>query len=285
MDFNLLNNAIDMVMDEYSEQGQNEDNNSILNMDNHSFIKTVNIPEYGCEHYLSRCKIIAPCCNESFNCRICHDNIKYYENNKDPHEIDRYSVKRIICTTCNLEQDLHQYCTNCNTCFGLYFCEKCLVIDDIDKGQVHCEKCKICRVGDADFYHCDGCNICISTKLKGNHNCIDITDYNCPICMDCISESIKEIHIMKCGHFIHTDCFLEYLKTSYTCPLCFVSIIDTEEINKFYDKEIEETPMPDDYKDTKVIILCNDCHEESEVNFHIIGLKCTNCSSYNTRKL
>ena len=29
-------------------------------------------------------------------------------------------------------------------------------------------------------------------------------------------------------------------------------------------------------------IQCRDCHEESETNFHVVGLKCPKCSSYNT---
>jgi hypothetical protein len=36
-----------------------------------------------------------------------------------------------------------------------------------------------------------------------------------------------------------------------------------------------------------VKILCNDCHEESECKFHIVGLKCGHegCGSYNTRQV
>jgi RING finger/CHY zinc finger protein 1 len=43
--------------------------------------------------------------------------------------------------------------------------------------------------------------------------------------------------------------------------------------------------MPDEYKDKKVKILCNDCQERSEVTFHVLGAKCTKCHSYNTRLL
>ena len=28
--------------------------------------------------------------------------------------------------------------------------------------------------------------------------------------------------------------------------------------------------------------MCSDCHKESDAVFHILGLKCTNCKSYNT---
>lgn len=34
----------------------------------------------------------------------------------------------------------------------------------------------------------------------------------------------------------------------------------------------------------QVWILCNDCGSTSEVQFHIVGQKCPNCKSYNTRQ-
>ena len=46
--------------------------------------------------------------------------------------------------------------------------------------------------------------------------------------------------------------------------------------------EVSLTPMPEEYRDYKVDILCKDCHEESTVKFHVVGLKCLNCGSYNT---
>jgi len=50
------------------------------------------------------------------------------------------------------------------------------------------------------------------------------------------------------------------------------------------DAEIAATPMPEEYRDMKVAILCRDCHQVCRVNFHVLGLKCQNtqCGSYNT---
>nr|GFA76010.1 probable E3 ubiquitin-protein ligase RZFP34 [Tanacetum cinerariifolium] len=31
---------------------------------------------YGCPHYRRRCRIRAPCCNEIFDCRHCHNEAK-----------------------------------------------------------------------------------------------------------------------------------------------------------------------------------------------------------------
>ncbi|KAM7526176.1 hypothetical protein LguiA_016078 [Lonicera macranthoides] len=56
--------------------------------------------KYGCSHYRRRCKIRAPCCDEIFDCRHCH--------NKD----------KVICSMCNTEQDVQQNCIQCGVCMG-----------------------------------------------------------------------------------------------------------------------------------------------------------------------
>jgi RING finger/CHY zinc finger protein 1 len=43
--------------------------------------------------------------------------------------------------------------------------------------------------------------------------------------------------------------------------------------------------MPDEYKDLKINVLCNDCNKKSEVLFHVVGSKCTHCRSYNTSRV
>ena len=42
--------------------------------------------------------------------------------------------------------------------------------------------------------------------------------------------------------------------------------------------------MPPEYKDVKMLMLCNDCQSMSEVPFHILGGKCGECRSYNTTR-
>ena len=44
-------------------------------------------------------------------------------------------------------------------------------------------------------------------------------------------------------------------------------------------------PMPAEYKDTKMIVMCNDCLERSKVPFHVLGGKCRKCKSYNTTRI
>jgi len=238
-----------------------------------------------CKHYDRNCKIIAPCCNKIFDCRICHDT--YYENDTDEkfHKINRHEIEKIVCKKCKLKQPISNKCIQCNTIFGNYYCDICHLFDnDTSKKQFHCDKCNICRVGGADnFYHCDKCNSCISINLKNNHICVNNTFHNeCPICLENIFESIKEITILKCGHSIHQKCYLNLIENNnIKCPLCNKSIIDNTIINNYLENEIINTPMPEIYN-YNVDILCNDCNKTSTTKFHIIGHKCTLCNSYNT---
>ena len=47
---------------------------------------------------------------------------------------------------------------------------------------------------------------------------------------------------------------------------------------------MQSMQMPDEYKDAKMNIICNDCLTSSLVPFHIAGAKCTKCGSYNTSR-
>lgn len=84
---------------------------------------------------------------------------------------------------------------------------------------------------------------------------------------------------------MHRGCFKELSKHKYQCPLCFKSFCDMTVHDRQLDNEIENTPMPDEFRDKKVKILCNDCSERCEVIFHVLGAKCQICHSYNTRLL
>eukprot|EP01052_Picozoa_sp_SAG31_P003232 SAG31_NODE_123_length_23712_cov_41.426291_2_plen_99_part_00 len=50
------------------------------------------------------------------------------------------------------------------------------------------------------------------------------------------------------------------------------------------DGAIAETPMPPEYRDMMVTILCNDCLETTSAHFHVLGIKCASCGSYNTKR-
>ena len=57
----------------------------------------------------------------------------------------------------------------------------------------------------------------------------------------------------------------------YACPLCGVSMMNMTDVWKIYDKEISETPMPEEYRDLLANILCRDCNKTSVTPFHVLG--------------
>ncbi|KAK4425801.1 E3 ubiquitin-protein ligase MIEL1 [Sesamum alatum] len=245
---------------------------------------------YGCKHYRRRCRIRAPCCNEVYDCRHCHNEaVSTLRNIYDRHELVRYDVKQVICSVCDTEQPVARACTNCGVNMGEYFCDICKFYDDdIDKGQFHCDDCGICRIGGREnFFHCKKCGSCYSVSLRDNHLCVENSmRHHCPICYEYLFDSLKDTTVMKCGHTMHCECYHELIKREkYCCPICSRSIMDMSRTWKRIDEEIEATVMPDEYRYKKVWILCNDCNDTTEVYFHIIGQKCGHCESYNTRTI
>ncbi|XP_072975424.1 E3 ubiquitin-protein ligase MIEL1 [Typha angustifolia] len=241
--------------------------------------------EYGCEHYKRRCKIRAPCCNEVFHCRHCHNEATALS---DRHELCRQDIQNVICVVCDTEQQVSQLCSNCGVNMGEYFCEVCKFYDDdTEKGQYHCNDCGICRVGGKDnFFHCQKCGSCYSVVLRDKHSCVENSmRHHCPICYEYLFDSLKETRVLQCGHTIHGECLNEMLEhAQYSCPICSKSVCDMTKYWRKLDEEIAATIMPEDYR-YKVWILCNDCNEVSEVLFHILGHKCSHCRSYNSRTI
>ncbi|CAH1415079.1 unnamed protein product [Lactuca virosa] len=245
---------------------------------------------YGCKHYRRRCMIRAPCCNEIFGCRHCHNEATNMLNSpSDRHDLVRYDVKHVICSVCDTEQPVARVCTNCGVNMGEYFCEICKFYDDdTDKGQFHCNECGICRVGGREkYFHCKKCGSCYSLSLLNNHSCVENSmRHHCPICYEYLFDSLKDTTVMKCGHTMHSECCNEMIKRNkYSCPICSKSVMDMSMMWRRLDEEIEATVMPEDYRQKKVWILCNDCNDTSEVLFHIMGQKCLHCNSYNTRTI
>ena len=110
-------------------------------------------------------------------------------------------------------------------------------------------------------------------------------DCDCPICGEYIFTSHKKVVTMKCGHMIHDDCRAEYIKQSYKCPICNKSVENMESMFRRLDKHLQEQPMPDEYRNTRALILCNDCEAKTSTDYHWGGLRCEVCLSYNTVEL
>ncbi|WCJ34451.1 CHY-type/CTCHY-type/RING-type Zinc finger protein [Euphorbia peplus] len=247
------------------------------------------VGDFGCSHYRRRCKIVAPCCNEVFDCRHCHNESKnsVEVNPQDRHDVPRHKLKRVICSLCGTEQDIQQDCNKCGVRMGRYFCSKCnFYDDDVSKQQYHCDECGICRTGgEENFFHCNRCRCCYSMSLQDSHNCVERAMHcNCSICLEFLFDTTKDVSVLPCGHTIHLECIKEaHRRLQYACPVCSKSSCDMTRAWELLDQEVASTPMPQEYQ-KMVWILCNDCEDMSEVSFHILGHKCLKCNSYNTRQ-
>ena len=133
------------------------------------------------------------------------------------------------------------------------------------------------------FFHCLKCNLCLAVNLQGKHKCIEnVSRQDCPICLEDIHTSRVVAHVLPCGHLLHRTCYEEMVKEGYRCPLCMHSAFDMSRYWRQLDDEVAQTPMPSEYQNMTVDILCNDCNGRSTVQFHIVGIKCNICESYNT---
>lgn len=239
----------------------------------------------GCPHYQRNCKVECPVCLRWFPCRFCHD-----QQVKD-HKLVRADVKHVLCMKCNTPQvPCDSFCTSCGSELACYFCSVCKLYDnDPSKDIYHCDRCGICRLGlglGKDYFHCDTCNICLSIDLKDKHKCVaNTTHCNCPVCNEYLFTSISKVVFMKCGHLIHQHCYDELSKHTYKCPLCKKTIANVEAQFRILDQEIQQQPLPAPYNLWRCIITCNDCKGKSNVLFHILGLKCKYCKSYNTTQI
>jgi RING finger and CHY zinc finger domain-containing protein 1 len=174
-----------------------------------------------CPHYNIKCNIISDCCNKSYACKYCHDD------NED-HKV--INIKKVQCNICGLNQNVSNECIRCKTKFASTFCKKCMLWTN-KKHTYHCDGCGHCKVGNKkDFFHCDKCNICLAIKFKNNHVCIEnISNSDCPICLESINESIIPLKRLRCGHILHEECLEKYFDSNienHQCPYCKTDIIE-----------------------------------------------------------
>jgi len=284
---------IQMLMNSNNNVGQNthtaDDKNSSSESQKAPTYFMVNNQEteiLGCKHYKKNCKVKAPCCQKFFTCRRCHDEAVM------DHKINRYEIETMMCMICFTTQEVSQTCTNCHKVMAQYYCNTCKFFDDdADKCIWHCDKCGLCRVGAKEnFYHCDTCHMCVSASTKGHTRHIERAfEANCPICGEYMQTSTTpSFQPDPCQHAIHSKCYKKYLREgNFSCPICSRTYRDLENNMKQHWQMISETingvPMPSEYKDWKVEILCNDCNIKSECAYHMLGHACSKCGSFNNK--
>ncbi|XP_028112813.1 E3 ubiquitin-protein ligase RZFP34-like [Camellia sinensis] len=186
------------------------------------------------------------------------------------------TLNKVVCSLCHTEQEvIQQKCIQCGVCMGKYYFSKSNFFnDDVSKNQCHCNKCGICRTGGKEnFFHCNKCGCYYSRLMKDSHIYIEkAMHHNCPFCFEYLFETTKDITVLPYGHTIHLQCVKEMEQhLQYSCPVCSKSYCDMSQVWQRLDHEVASTPMPQLYKNKMVWILCNDCGETSEVNFHIVA--------------
>lgn len=240
-------------------------------------------PDLGCQHYKRNVKMQCATCERWYTCRLCHDEV-------EDHILPRRDTRYMLCMLCRTPQGVGQVCKHCLAEAGCYYCPICkLWNNDPDRSIYHCVDCGICRLGEGlgkDFFHCKTCAACMSIQAEKTHKCIErSTKCDCPICGEYMFTSNRPVAFMKCGHSIHETCFAEWCITSYKCPICSKSIANMESQFRRLDRHIEEQPMPEEYRDNRAYIFCNDCNDRSVTSYHWLGLRCSLCESYNTTQL
>lgn len=231
-----------------------------------------------CEHYTSNCLVRFGCCQSFHSCRLCHDKA-------EKHKANRYEIDQMLCTFCNTLQAKSKFCSGCFKAMSKYFCSRCNLWDDPREGIFHCEKCNVCRRGDAEaVFHCDICQTClISMGSKDHVHVENTTGGNCPICAENMSESTTTLVLLVCGHSLHEACFKDFIKETYTCPICLKSTGDTSRMNKKIEQLLGMGLEPSGEKISIDSIRCHDCNSISEQKSRTIYNKCSSCNSYNTR--
>ena len=257
---------------------QNEKSKLIREVFKSINIKVDTIPK--CNHYKRNCLIHCKECNKFYGCRLCHD-----EN--ENHKINRFKIEMMKCKLCNTVQKCSQTCINCSKEMSKYYCNICHLFANNDNRIIkHCDKCGICRIGDNK--HCDKCNMCFDISIYDTHNCIEETKYNdnCCICQQDLKTSRLHTTILKCNHLVHQECLNQYLKSNqYQCPLCKKSLIDMSNMWTDIENYVNLCQMPDEYKNYKVKVFCNDCEKRSLTKYHFTYNQCQECKGWNTEIL
>ncbi|KAK6129726.1 hypothetical protein DH2020_036527 [Rehmannia glutinosa] len=204
--------------------------------------------EYGCSHYRRRCRIRAPCCNEIFSCRHCHNDAKnsICVDQKLRHDVPRHLVEKVnfYCDpTHSVASDLVLIVSSFNKFAKIVvyawegtFVEfaSCLMMIHLNSSII------VMAVAFA------GC--CYSVLLKSTHPCVERAMHqDCPVCFEYLFESRNDVIALPCGHTIHKACLKEMQEHyQYACPICSKSVCDMSKVWEKFDMEIAATPMPPD---------------------------------------
>uniref|UniRef100_A0A7I4B0K0 CHY-type domain-containing protein n=1 Tax=Physcomitrium patens TaxID=3218 RepID=A0A7I4B0K0_PHYPA len=161
---------------------------------------------HGCAHYKRGCKIRAPCCNEVFDCRHCHNDAKC---------IFRVSMRRMIHNATRLiGASWKRLSVPCAITSKM--CNKFVKIVASVWASIFAPSASSLTMiigGRDNFFHCDRCGCCYSVELRERHTCVEKSMHqDCAICMEYLFDSLMDITVLPCGHTLHLECLQEMYK-------------------------------------------------------------------------
>ncbi|KAL1639636.1 hypothetical protein SLS58_007695 [Diplodia intermedia] len=186
----------------------------------------------------------------------CFDCSRWYtcrhcHDEQEDHHLNRQKTRTMLCMLCATPQPAAEFCRSCQVRSAWYYCD-------------------ICKLWDND-------------SSKSIYHCADYAD--CPICKDYMFTSSTDVVSMKCGHYMHRNCYDAYMQTDYKCPMCKKSAVNMELQWRKVRDAVDSQPMPAQFADTKVVVHCNDCSVKSTAQYHWLGNQCAHCESFNTNEL
>lgn len=220
-----------------------------------------------CSHYEKSCyKFYFDCCKIYDPCKRCHVE-------RNCQSKDNLTISKITCSQCELLQEPGELCIGCGIKFSNSHCGKCQIWTA--KEITHCDKCGLCRLGKpGSLFHCDDCGVCFNKPILSENNIVGIDnntssphefthecigkksqniksgykDSICVVCSENTFNSQSESFPLSCGHFIHSNCYNQYIQLgSYKCPHCKKSIGNLEAHWNFIREQIKLYPLPNDF--------------------------------------
>lgn len=191
-----------------------------------------------CSHYTKRCsRFVFECCDIIDPCKRCHIE-------RECCKPECIKVKEIICNECGLKQKPSSDCEECGIRFDKSYCGICSVWTS--KEIFHCIDCGICRIGSKEtLSHCFDCSQCFTNDIQHICSKKNYKEGICVICSESTYHSQSNSILLPCAHFIHSNCFNEYIaQSNYKCPHCKKSICDMSAQWNYIRTQIKLHPIP-----------------------------------------
>lgn len=266
------------------------------------------------------CDIVDPCKRCHVERKICENSkVKSIVCLK----CKRKQKPSFSCVQCH-EQFSKNYCSICQlwTMKDTFHCNECgLCRVGKKENTFHCDKCKVCFSTLGGPHQCPNisfegamcvvCNEAIfnnqnqSFPLECGHfihrpcfdKYIEFNNYNCPHCkksMCDMKESWNNIRHMIQSNPLPKD-FIQHRENDIVPSIFgkfqFVKIENEMYYGNFIDWKLRNGQYATGILNKKSItptvfvsIYCNDCNKKSDTLYHVFGLECKNCGSFNTQQ-